>query len=64
MAKQPTWIDEHEAADLIGLPVKTLIRYATAGEVEVRITRATRKARPRFAKEDIEVLLNQNIKKG
>lgn len=62
MAKQPTWIDEQTAANLIGLPVKTLVRYATAGKIDVRITRATRKAKPRFVKEDIEVVLLQGIK--
>jgi hypothetical protein len=56
-----TWVDETTAAHMIGLPVERLIRLATDKKLEVRIARATRKARPRFVKEDIETLLQQKI---
>jgi hypothetical protein len=56
------WIDDEEASKLIGLPVTTVIRYATEKKMPVRVARATRKAKPRFVKEDIEALLLQSIK--
>lgn len=63
MAKNiTTWIPTEEASQMIGLPPATLTRYATYGTIPVRITRATKKAKPRFAKEDIQVMLDMGVK--
>lgn len=53
-----TWISDTAASELIGLPVATLVRYVRERKLEVRTAKATRKAKVRFVKEDLEAILN------
>ncbi|MES2620201.1 MAG: helix-turn-helix domain-containing protein [Bacteroidota bacterium] len=59
MAKT-TWITDTQASELIGLPVATLVRYAREKKLNIRTAKATRKAKVRFIKEDIEAILNDS----
>ncbi len=59
MSKKATWISAEAASELIGLEASTFIRYVREKKLDIRSAKATRKAKPRFVKEDVETVLNQ-----
>jgi predicted site-specific integrase-resolvase len=51
------WINQEEAAKMVGLPSKTLQRYVREGKLLISFTKVSRKAKMFYSKADLEHLL-------
>ena len=57
----PLWIGSVEAAELSGLSEQELRRKVYAGDLKVRYSKLSRKAKIKYSRTDIEAELNQRM---